>query len=244
MPWRTFFEPGLALGGRGALARPRAWRARGRGCGGARRRPCARPRRARRRAPRALRCGLRLAAVAGALELALLLRGQDLLGARRRSAGAAGGRGAGLGRRLLGRGLLGGASSAGGLLGARAPRRAPPRPRAPPPGPRPRPRRSSGASAASSGASSVSRSSLLRITSIPCRCRSRARGRPSSAGPGRGASRRSPAVFSSSPVAWRKRRLNASSRASLSAWTRSWSPSACTSAAFTGPPPRGSRTWS
>ena len=32
-----------------------------------------------------------------------------------------------------------------------------------------------------------------------------------------------PAVFSSSPVAWRKRRLNASSRAFLSASTRSWS---------------------
>src|SRR5215207_3892502 len=61
----------------------------------------------------------------------------------------------------------------------------------------------------------------------------------------RATSRRAPASaaeFSSSPVAWRKRRLNVSSRACLSRSTRSWSSSAWTSEPFTPQPPRASRT--
>src|SRR6266511_1305096 len=50
------------------------------------------------------------------------------------------------------------------------------------------------------------------------------------------------ALFSSSPVAWRKRRLNASSRASRRRSTRSWSSSAWTSEALTRPLPHVARS--
>ena len=96
-----------------------------------------------------------------------------------------------------------------------------------------RPRRSS------SVVSSFFCSSSLISSSALSQRRSRARARPSAAARRRVSRRPSRAVFSSSPVACRKRRLNASCLASISFATSSSSLRSCASDAFIRPrPPR------